>query len=143
MKGIIITGHGKFAEGIVSAMEVIAGKQKGIEIVNFSMDSSTEKLKKEIREKIDIYNSEVLILADLAGGSPFNVSVELKGEIKDKNIEVLAGVNLAMLLELALMKDMATMDELLDTAISVGSSAVKKFEVSKSRGEMEIFDEGI
>ncbi|MGL5614717.1 MAG: PTS fructose transporter subunit IIA [Sarcina sp.] len=143
MKGIIVTGHGKFAEGIVSAMEVIAGRQKGIEIVNFSMDSSTEKLKKEIREKIDIYNREVLILADLAGGSPFNVSVELMGEIKEKNIEVVAGVNLAMLLELALMKDMETMEELLQSAISVGISAVKKFEVSRNRGEIEIFDEGI
>ncbi len=101
MIGIIITGHGRFSEGMISSIEMIAGKTESLIGVNFLETESTEDLDKHL---LDAYtelknkNDGVIIVCDLLGGSPFKSAATLS--VAHDNVSVLAGINLASCLEL-------------------------------------------
>lgn len=100
MTGIIVTGHGTFPEGILSAVSLVAGKPDNTEAVNFEMGQSSEDLKESMAKAMEsLEGDEVLILADLVGGTPFNTAAALRKARADKRIKVIAGVNMAALVE--------------------------------------------
>lgn len=130
MVGIIVTGHGNFASGILSSLKLIAGEQEKLLGVDFTDDDSTESLEVKLQEAIqDLECDEVLVLSDLAGGSPFKVSVMLSQKLSNKNIRVISGTNLGMILETSLCRDGMGVDDLLDFAINSGISSIKAFEL--------------
>lgn len=101
MIGIIVTGHGRFSEGMLSSLSMIAGNTEALIGVNFLESESTEDLDKnllnaytELRKTCD----GVIIVCDLYGGSPFKSAAMLS--VEQENISVLAGINLASCLEL-------------------------------------------
>jgi len=101
MIGIIVTGHGRFSEGMLSSLTMIAGNTEALIGVNFLESESTEDLDKnllnaytELRKTCD----GVIIVCDLYGGSPFKSAAMLS--VEQENISVLAGINLASCLEL-------------------------------------------
>ena len=98
MTGIIVTGHGTFPEGILSAVSLVAGKPDNTQAVNFEMGQSSEDLKDSMAKAMEsLEGDEVLILADLVGGTPFNTAAALRKARADKRIKVIAGVNMAAL----------------------------------------------
>lgn len=101
MVGLLVTGHGHFATGLGSAFQLIAGTAENIIFVDFEADHSTEILTDNLNKALDqLKNCDgVLILADLVGGSPFKTAVECKVARQGQAIEVMAGTNLAMLIE--------------------------------------------
>jgi PTS system N-acetylgalactosamine-specific IIA component len=101
MIGIIITGHGRFSEGMMSSIEMIAGKAESLMGVNFLETESTDDLDKHLLEaytELKQKNDGVIIVCDLLGGSPFKSAATLS--VKQENVSVLAGINLASCLEL-------------------------------------------
>lgn len=100
MTGIIVTGHGSYATGITSGLKLLAGEPEHYRAVDFLPEDSTESLEEKLRDAIKQLAEcdKLLILADLVGGSPFNVSLRLKlsGEW---NMEVIGGCNLPVVLE--------------------------------------------
>lgn len=103
MLGIIITGHGKFSEGIKSALELISGPQEDFSYVNFTASDTKESLMERLEKELDqlAHCKGIVIFTDLAGGTPFNVSAELK-YTREEKIEVVAGSNLPMVLEICM-----------------------------------------
>ena len=77
MVNIIVTGHGNFASGVLSSMNLIAGEQEGVVGVDFLETDSTSDLEEKIKSAIEGLSDEILILSDLAGGSPFKTGVVL------------------------------------------------------------------
>ena len=142
MVGIIVTGHGKFATGFISALELIAGVQNNIIGVDFLEEDTTESLKNMIEDAINKLGNEVLVLSDLAGASPFRAAVELSHKIKDKNIKIISGTNLGMLLEVTLCREGMNSSELLEMAINSGHDSIKIFEMKNIEETMED-EEGI
>lgn len=104
MIGIIVTGHGHFANGFGSAVELIAGKQDNYKEVTFEQDKTPEALAKELQEAVTELNTDqgVLIFTDLKGGTPYKESVLLS--LSNDNVHVFGGSNIAMLLEASLMR---------------------------------------
>ena len=93
MVGIIVTGHGNFATGVLSAAKLIAGTPEKLIGIDFTENDTVETLEEKIKKGIEELNTEeILVLADLAGGSPFKVSATI-GVSSDKNIKVLSGTN--------------------------------------------------
>ena len=91
MTGIIVTGHGTFPEGILSAVSLVAGKPDNTQAVNFEMGQSSEDLKDSMAKAMEsLEGDEVLILADLVGGTPFNTAAALRKARADKRIKVIA-----------------------------------------------------
>ena len=78
MIGLIVTGHGHFASGMTSSINLIAGAQENYIAVDFDGEG-TEKLENDLKEAIDkLSNCEgIIIFSDLAGGSPFKTAVLL------------------------------------------------------------------
>ena len=109
MIGLIVTGHGNFATGITSSFRLIAGESPDYEAVDFlpedSIEMLTEKLKNAAARLAGC--DSILILTDLAGGSPYNVASKLRMERMD-TMEVIAGLNLAGLIEAGMGREAAS-----------------------------------
>lgn len=131
MVGIIVVGHGEFAKGLSSAVEIIAGRQDEYLNLSFSYGMTPEQLKAEIKDAIENLDTEsgVLIFTDLMGGTPFKESVEIS--LQYDNVKVITGTNTAMLLEAVLMRSAIT--NVRDFAINLketGRSQVDYFDFS-------------
>ena len=99
MIGVLITTHGNLGNELIKAAELIRGSIKGIIHVSIDQTKGVEELKKEIStaiKKLD-QGQGVLILTDLFGGTPSNLSLSF---LKGGRVEVITGVNLPMLLKL-------------------------------------------
>ena len=99
MIGVLITTHGNLGSELIKAAELIRGSLKGIVHVSVDQTKGVEDLKKEIStaiKKLD-QGQGVLILTDLFGGTPSNISLSF---LKEGKVEVITGVNLPMLLKL-------------------------------------------
>ena len=128
MIGIIVTGHGNFASGMSSSVELICGKQPDYEAVDFLLDYSTIDLENKLKEAIDRLQdcSGILILADIPGGSPFKTSALLGRD--NPKLQVIGGTNLPMLCEVVMARRMDDdMDALIDTALETGKSQIVHF----------------
>lgn len=131
MVGILITGHGHFATGFGSSLQLITGITENVALVDFEADHSTDTLKENLHKAMDSLNEcdGILVLVDLAGGSPFKNAVECKYERLNQKIEVIVGTNLPMLVEGGMM--MAAYDdplELAETLIVTGKDCIVRFE---------------
>ena len=100
MIGLVIVTHGKLAMELRHATEHVVGPQKFLETVCIGPDDDMERRRNDIRSAIKKVNSGkgVIILTDMFGGTPSNLAISL---INDGKNEVLAGVNLPMLIKLA------------------------------------------
>lgn len=142
MVGIIVTGHGNFATGVLSAAKLIAGTPEKLIGIDFTENDTVETLEEKIKKGIEeLGTEEILVLADLAGGSPFKVSATI-GVSSDKHIKVLSGTNLGMIIETALLRDGKNLEEVLAFAKESGITSIQEFEM-KAKQEIEDCEDGI
>lgn len=110
MIGVLITTHGELGSELIKAAELIKGPIKGILHISVDQTKGLEEIKKEIStaiKKLD-QGRGVLILTDLFGGTPSNVSLSF---MKEGKVEVVTGVNLPMLLKLTDVRDKMPLNE--------------------------------
>ncbi|MCZ8019603.1 PTS sugar transporter subunit IIA [Novosphingobium sp.] len=100
MIGLILVTHGKLADEFVNAMQHVVGRQDAVATVCIGPNDDMEARRQEIAEAVDRVNSGagVIILTDLFGGTPSNLAISL---MKQGKVEVIAGINLPMLIRLA------------------------------------------
>jgi PTS system mannose-specific IIA component len=100
MIGLILVTHGRLADQFVEAMEHVVGPQSGIITVCIGPNDDMEQRRTDIAEAITAVDSGsgVIILTDLFGGTPSNLAISL---LEAGRIEVIAGINLPMLIRLA------------------------------------------
>ncbi|MGI1819721.1 PTS sugar transporter [Lactobacillus johnsonii] len=91
----IVTGHGNFATGFKSAVELLAGVQPSIKYIDFTEGMSDVDLGKKIKSSIN--EKPTLIFCDLVGGTPYKEAAKIA--FNENNVQVVAGCNLASLLE--------------------------------------------
>ena len=129
MLGIIVTGHGNFASGLQSSLKLIAGEKEYMYFVDFEENDSVEDLQDKLNNAIiDLDDcSGILVLSDLTGGSPFKTSVELS-VTSSKDITVVGGTNLPMIIELSMAKDFVEdLEALTDMAINTGKENIVRY----------------
>ncbi|MEP2750789.1 MAG: PTS sugar transporter subunit IIA [Parasphingorhabdus sp.] len=99
MIGLVLVTHGRLAVEFITAMEHVVGPQKAILSVCIGPHDDMEQRRQEIAESIEkVENGKgVIILTDLFGGTPSNLAISLMDKGK---VEVIAGVNLPMLIRL-------------------------------------------
>lgn len=99
MVGIILASHGDFAAGILQSATMIIGEQDNIAAVTLQPSEGPDDIRRKIEEAAESFEtSEVLVLADLWGGTPFNQANTLFDQNKDQ-WAIVAGLNLPMLIE--------------------------------------------
>ncbi len=99
--GIIIASHGEFAEGIHQSGSMIFGEQEKVATVTFMPSEGPDDLHAKFLAAIDTFDADddILVLADLWSGSPFNQASRVAGEMPDRKIVILTGLNLPMLIQ--------------------------------------------
>lgn len=102
MKGIVITTHSKFAQGLKDACEMIAGPQENLEAVCFMGDVQLLELGEQLKSIGEQYKDGCIYVTDLLNATPFNAS--LLAIAGTENV-ILTGASLPMLLELVYMRD--------------------------------------
>ncbi|MDD3186278.1 MAG: PTS sugar transporter subunit IIA [Anaerostipes sp.] len=116
MIGILIATHGGFAEGLLSAVELIAGKQDHVETVGLYHGDGIEVFEKKVNDALDRLDDGdgVIAFVDILGGSPSNVIMRSLGR---KKFYAIAGVNMAMTVQACMMRDGSSLDELYETVL--------------------------
>lgn len=125
MIGLIITGHGNFATGITASVNLISGKQSNYETVDFLMNYSIDDLENEIIKAMDKLKDcdGIIVMSDLGGGSPFKSCVNIGKNYKD--VRVIGGANLPMILETLLARSLGNdIDELSEIAVRAGKAQI-------------------
>lgn len=132
MIGLIITGHGNFATGLTSSVNLIGGEQKNYVAVDFLAEYSTDDLDRELRKAMDSLSEcdGIIVFSDLPGGSPFKTAVICGQDYK--NVHVIAGTNLPMLCEISMARAFVEdIDTLVEMALNTGKDQIVKFEMKK------------
>lgn len=125
-KIIILTGHGNYATGLKSSVNLIAGVNNDLYAVDFTVEDSDITLKDKIKNILnENADSQVLFVCDIAGGTPFKVAAEIANY--NDNFEVTAGCNISSLLEVLFQKDMLTISESAEHIVNISKNSVMKF----------------
>lgn len=116
MRKFLIASHGSFSAGLKSSLEMIAGSVENIEIIQAYTEANrpiTEELE-EVLSKLEA-SDELIVFTDLAGGS---ITSQVAQLTRGKNIFIVAGVNLPLVLELVLADPGQPAGELIENAIA-------------------------
>jgi PTS system mannose-specific IIA component len=100
MIGLILVTHGRLADQFVEAMEHVVGPQQCVATICIDANDDMEQRRSEIAKAIRSVDTGdgVIILTDLFGGTPSNLAISL---LETGRVEVIAGINLPMLIRLA------------------------------------------
>lgn len=119
MIGLVIVTHGRLAEEFVSATEHVVGPQQNVIAICIGSDDDMEQRRDDILKAVKSVDmgEGVIVLTDMFGGTPSNLSIS----IMDKaNIEVIAGINLPILIRLAKVREGHSLQEAVDQAQEAG-----------------------
>ncbi|HSE83748.1 MAG TPA: PTS sugar transporter subunit IIA [Thermodesulfobacteriota bacterium] len=121
MVGVVVVTHGRLAEELISVVKFVMAGEPAIKMEGVSIDPNKEfeKFSQEIKKAIKKADEGdgVLVVTDMFGGTPSNVSLTF---LEGKKLEVISGVNLPMLLKLATLSAKVTLDEAVEIAESAG-----------------------
>lgn len=119
MIGLVIVTHGKLALELRKATEHVVGPQEYLETVCIGPDDNMERRREDIRKAVSKANAQggVIILTDMFGGTPSNLAISL---LDEGTVEVLAGVNLPMLIKLSEARRTLPLSEAALTAKDAG-----------------------
>ncbi len=119
MIGMVLVTHGRLAEELIAALEHVVGPQPNISAVCIGPDDDMEQRRKEILDsaaKVDDGDG-VVLLTDMFGGTPSNLAISVMDKAK---IEVIAGVNLPMLIKLASVRKTEKLFDAVQSAQEAG-----------------------
>lgn len=111
MVGVLIVTHKDLAEALLKVHGLIMGHQEGILALSLDPDAPAETLVQQIQNSIARLNNGdgVLILTDMLGGTPSNLSLSF---LQEGKVEVVTGVNVPMLMKLAQLREGKTLGEI-------------------------------
>ena len=124
MIGLVLVTHGRLAEEFISALEHVVGPQQQVAAISIGPDDDMEARRREILNAVENVDSGrgVAIMTDLFGGTPSNLSISVTD--RDKT-EVLAGVNLPMLVKFSSVRADAPLAEAVNEAQEAGRRYIK------------------
>jgi len=119
MIGMVLVAHGHLASEFRAALEHVVGPQKQIASISIGPEDDMEQRRKDIIEavkKVDAGDG-VVVLTDMFGGTPSNLAISV---MNGGNIEVVAGINLPMLIKLASVRDASSLEQAVMQAQDAG-----------------------
>ncbi|MCA3255625.1 MAG: PTS sugar transporter subunit IIA [Alphaproteobacteria bacterium] len=133
MIGLVLVTHGRLAAEFVSAMEHVVGPQAGVAAICIGPDDDMEARRADIAAAIREVETGrgVVVLTDMFGGTPSNLAISL---MNGRDIEVIAGVNLPMLIRLASVRKTMSVEAAVGAAQEAGRKYISV--ASKILGEV-------
>ena len=133
MIGMVLVTHGNLAEEFSNALQHVVGRQEHIATVCIGPDDDMEQRRKDILQRIAKVDQGkgVILLTDMFGGTPSNLAISV---IDKANVEVIAGINLPMLIKLASVRKS---DSLIDTVNSAQEAGRKYINIASQLLSLE------
>jgi len=123
MIGLVLVTHGRLADEFLAALEHVVGPQERIEAISIGADDDMEKRRQDIVDAVGRVTGGqgVVILTDMFGGTPSNLAISVMDAKRDSGpVEVIAGLNLPMLIKLAQARGDSELPALVDAAQEAG-----------------------
>lgn len=142
MKYVVLVSHGMFAPGLHNALGMLAGENRE-DILSTSLENGmgADQFEENFRKLISVVGKEdeILLFADLLGGSPLTVSANvLAQEGLLSQATMFSGMSLPMVLTAAMMKDDLSTEELKDTLISEAQDGIGEFRIDALENDDDI-----
>ena len=125
---MVLVTHGRLATEFRAALEHVVGPQKQVETVTIMPEDDMEQRRKDIIAAIQAVEtgSGVILLTDMFGGTPSNLAISV---MEGSRVDVVAGINLPMLIKLASVRDQSTLEQ----AVVQAQDAGRKYNSVASR----------
>jgi PTS system mannose-specific IIA component len=122
MIGLVVVTHGKLAQEFIAATEHVVGKQKHLVAICIEPEDDMEKRREDILAAVKEVDTGggVALLTDMFGGTPSNLAISIMGKAP---VEVVAGINLPMMVKLATIRSSVPLNE----AVMVAQEAGRKY----------------
>jgi PTS system mannose-specific IIA component len=119
MIGVVLVTHGHLAQEFIDALEHVVGPQKYMAAVSIGPDDDMDRRRREIVESVAAVDCGcgVVLLTDMFGGTPSNLAISV---LAQDRVEVIAGVNLPMLIKLASLRGEESLATVVDEAQRAG-----------------------
>lgn len=123
MIGVVLVTHGNLAKELVKVMEHVVGAQDQLTTITIDPDDDMEKRREDILSSVQFVDKGlgVIILTDMFGGTPSNLAISI---MEQENIDIIAGVNLPMLIKLASVRSTKTISEAVAQAREAGQKYI-------------------
>ena len=122
MIGIVLVTHGRLANEFLAALEHVVGPQEQAAVISIDADDDMEQRRQDILDAVARVDDGqgVVVLTDMFGGTPSNLAISIMDEA---TVEVIAGVNLPMLIKLASVRQ----DQEIGDAVAAAQEAGRKY----------------
>jgi PTS system mannose-specific IIA component len=119
---MVLVTHGRLAAELVNALEHVVGPQANVASICIAPDDDMEQRRRDILDAVETTDTGegVILLTDMFGGTPSNLAISVMDRAK---VEVIAGINLPMLVKLASVREKTTIAE----AVAKAQEAGKKY----------------
>ena len=121
--GVVLVTHGNLATELVKVMEHVVGPQDQLTTITIDPDDDMEKRREDILNSVQFVDKGlgVIILTDMFGGTPSNLAISIMEQAK---IDIIAGVNLPMLIKLASVRSTETISDAVAQAREAGQKYI-------------------
>jgi len=123
MIGMVLVTHGHLSGEFRAALEHVVGPQAQLETISIGPDDDMERRRRDIMtavKKVD-QGAGTILVTDMFGGTPSNLAISIMDETR---VEVIAGMNLPMLIKLATVREDHTMEKAVEAAIEAGKKYI-------------------
>ena len=121
--GVVLVTHGNLATELVKVMEHVVGPQDQLTTITIDPEDDMEKRREDILKSVQFVDKGlgVIILTDMFGGTPSNLAISIMEQAK---IDIIAGVNLPMLIKLASVRSTETISDAVAQAREAGQKYI-------------------
>jgi len=116
---MVLVTHGHLSSEFRDALEHVVGPQENLETISIGPDDDMERRRRDIMnavKKVDT-GSGAILLTDMFGGTPSNLAISV---MDDTRVEVIAGMNLPMLIKLSTLRDDCSLEDAVEKAMQAG-----------------------
>jgi PTS system mannose-specific IIA component len=132
--GMVLVTHGRLADEFIAATEHVVGPQQNVRAISIGPDDDMERRRNDIMDAVgEVDQGEgVIVVTDMFGGTPSNLAISIMDQ---GNIEVIAGMNLPMLIKLATVREKSSLKETAETAQDYGRKYINIASLVLAGGE--------
>lgn len=130
MLGVVIAAHGRLAHELIETAKLICGQKPRVEAISLLPGEGIEDMRSKVRKAVQRVSpqKEALILIDVFGGTPGNACCTLG---PDYRVEVLAGVNLPMVLEIPSLMELGDLGRIAQKMEKLGRRGILRIGIAK------------
>jgi len=123
MIGIVVVSHGRLAQELVSAAEHVVGRLRRVRAISIEADEDLDSKREQILAAVKACDAGkgVVVLTDMFGGTPSNLVLSIRGSVP---MEIVSGANLPMMIKLAEVREVLSLEEAAQAAAEGGRKYV-------------------